>query len=333
MQTGDLAKLLAIPKLPYYVNRVEAAIYGSLAQDGSELGKQALKAAKSGGKRLRPVLAIAAAAGKRKPSGDVIMAAAAVELAHLGSIVHDDIMDKADTRRGAPTVKSERGLNQAILIGDYLLAKASAQAAMVNGEMAYSLSTAITTMCAGQSQELAGTYNLKRSIDDYFEVIRQKTAVLISTTCRLGAVASGKSQTKAEALAKYGEAFGMSYQLLDDLLDFISTPAALNKPVGNDLKGGIYTLPILLSLRGPSKAELREYLTKNSGARSQVNKIFMADGSFAKTLSEVKKYNKMAAAALKNLDSSAVNQGLVKLPEVYLDWALQKISPSYAKLV
>jgi heptaprenyl diphosphate synthase len=328
LKLEELAKLLKIPELPTYIGRAEKAIDNILTVSNSSLHDPSSRLIKGGGKRLRPFFVIAAASIQGGNVGDdVIASCAAIELAHIGTLVHDDIIDDAEVRWGIPTVNAKEGISSAILVGDYLLALASAEAATVSKEVAYIVASTVAEMCDGQSQETNDNYNVERSIKSYLGTIYKKTAVLTSAACRIGAICAGLPDQQVEALTKYGEAFGMAFQITDDLLDFLSTTEAMGKPVGNDIKEGVYTMPLLLALQGEDQGEVRSWLGKNPSSQPKQNKIvetLLQSGAFGATLKEIQKYNNIAAVSVRKLGKNDVVEGLARLPEAYLNWALKK---------
>lgn len=329
----NLTEALNIPKLPTYVGAVQAQMQTLVRQNSPNLKLATQRILGYGGKRLRPSLVIAAAAVEgQKTTKEVIRAAAAIELAHLASIVHDDIIDNSATRRGKATIHQKEGIDMAILVGDNLLALASNQASSVSKELGQIVSGSIATMCDGQTLEVLSRYDPKRTASNYLEVTAKKTGALISAACRLGGLCGGLSPGKVEALANFGQAFGMSFQILDDLLDFMSTTALMAKPVGNDMKEGVYTLPLLIALQGPSGAEVRKWLTKKPSSelsRFKIAQKLIAIGAVEETLKEVNKFNHQAAQQLQNFKDTSVIEGLSELPDKYTKWALQKkVDPS-----
>jgi geranylgeranyl pyrophosphate synthase len=328
MKTAELAKLLSVPDLPAYISRVDDLLCSLIVADSPSIRDPALRILRNGGKRLRPILVIAAASSRSKKIDDnVIASCAAIELAHIGTIVHDDIIDKADVRWGEPTINSQEGVDNAIIIGDYLLSIASAQAATVSKEVAHVLASTIATVCDGQSQETSDEFNVNRSIDSYLATIRKKTAVLISAACQIGGLCADLPAAQVDALVRYGEAFGMTFQLIDDVLDFLSTSEIMGKPVGNDMKEGVYTMPLLLALQGPSNAIVAPWLGKTPSThpvQPEVVDTLLHSGAIKKTLAEVRRYNLDAVNAISEFGDSDLVIGLSKLPDYYLDWALKK---------
>jgi heptaprenyl diphosphate synthase len=326
LKPNELAELLGIPKLPAYIKEVEYRLEAIVAANDSPLREPSLRLIRGSGKRLRPFLAIAASQSRGHAIDDAVLAGCtALELVHIGSLVHDDIIDDATTRWKTPTVNAIEGVDQAILVGDYFLALAAATAATVNVEVAHVVASTIAVMCEGQSQEMLDSYNLERSKASYLDTIRKKTAALTSASCRVGALSAGLSTQHVEALAEYGEAFGMAFQITDDLLDLLATAESIGKPVGNDIKEGVYTLPVLLALHGKYRDELSELLETNPNQAILVG-LLKRSGALEATLGEIQKYNNRAVASLKKFEDNKVISGLSQLPETYLSWAMYKQS-------
>lgn len=219
----------------------------------------------AGGKLIRPGFCIAAAATASahdsSATPEVVRGAAAVELVHLGSLYHDDVMDDATTRHFVPSVNARWGNHKAILAGDFLLARASEIAASLGVEVAGLLAATITRLCEGQVLELQHLFQPDRSEDDYLRSINGKTAALLATACRIGGLVAELPPLQLEALTTFGHSYGMAFQIVDDVLDLVSTDAELGKPAGHDMEEGVYTLPVIRALQGDHGAELRPLLT------------------------------------------------------------------------
>ena len=244
--------LLEHPVVRDDLTRVEAALRAAVVADDPFLTEVAGHLIQAGGKRGRPLFAVAAAAtgaAELAPADDdVVQGGVSVELVHLGSLYHDDVMDEATTRRTVESVNARWGNLQAILAGDYLLARASELAAELGTEVAGLLARTIGRLCEGQVLELQSTYRTDRTEDAYLRSIEGKTASLFATAARIGALTGGLARTDVEALTDFGRAYGMAFQIVDDLLDVIATDEQLGKPAGNDLVEGVYTLPVLRTL-------------------------------------------------------------------------------------
>ena len=242
--------------------RVEAALRGAVRTEDEYLTELASHLIVAGGKRLRPVVAMAAASTRGAVTDDVVQGGVSVELVHLGSLYHDDVMDEADTRRGVETVNAKWGNLQAILAGDFLLSRASEIAASLGTEIAALLANTIGRLCYGEIGQLRRTYSAARTEAEYLESIGGKTASLFSTAARIGALVGGLDRPDVEALTSFGHSFGMVFQIVDDVLDLTATEAQLGKPAGHDLVEGVYTLPVIRTLAagGSAGADLRDLL-------------------------------------------------------------------------
>jgi heptaprenyl diphosphate synthase len=243
---------VGLAPLPADLVRVEERLNGSVRADDLFLGDVAGHLLAAGGKRLRPTLALCAgyaARGAAAPAtAAVVTGAAAVELVHLGSLYHDDVIDEAETRRGVPSVNARWSNIVAILAGDYLLAQASALAASLGADVAALLAATIGELCRGQVLELQHLFDVTRSEESYFSSIEGKTASLMATASRIGAMVSNVSADSLDALTQFGHHLGMCFQVVDDVLDVTATEAELGKPTGNDVHEGVYTLPVIYGI-------------------------------------------------------------------------------------
>jgi heptaprenyl diphosphate synthase len=257
MRLVDDLGLLALPE---DLRRVEDALQAAVRVDDRFLGDVASHLLGAGGKRLRPTLTLCAAYavtgeslhGTERPGRDVsrpVTGAASVELVHLGSLYHDDVIDEAETRRGVPSVNARWSNIVAILSGDFLLAQASALAASLGADVAGLLAATIGELCRGQVLELQYLFNSERTEESYFSAIEGKTASLLATAARIGGMVNDATAPALDALTRFGHHLGMCFQIVDDVLDVTRTEAELGKPVGNDLLEGVYTLPVIYAVR------------------------------------------------------------------------------------
>lgn len=322
----SLGPLFGIEDLSTRLEAVEDKITTTLGGDGALLGPASVRVSSAGGKRLRPLLTIASAATGGVFDERVIAAAAAVELVQAGSLVHDDILDGADSRRGNPTINAVEGVSHAVLAGDYMLARAAELAASVSREAAELLAHTISELCEGQVLELRDTYNPDREVDAYLDTIRGKTAALFECSCRLGALCARLSPENVTALGRFGDAFGMGFQVLDDVLDLVADPVRLGKPTGNDAVSGVYTLPVLTALDSIYGEELRLSLTElgpdSAGGLAPVLELLRRSGGIAESLTTMDRYADQARRAVAHLDQTTVGEGLVAFPDAYNTWAL-----------
>lgn len=210
----------------------------------------------SGGKRLRPMLTVAAATLFGKGNGSAIRFAAAVEFMHNATLLHDDVVDESDMRRGKPAARMVWGNKASILVGDFLLGQAFMMM-VETGDIASLgvLSAASAVMAEGEVFQLAKTGDLTTTPEDYAEVIRAKTAVLFQAACEVGAMSGGADGAGRKALARYGLELGNAFQLVDDALDYGGQSGTLGKNVGDDLREGKMTLPVILALAEGDEAE------------------------------------------------------------------------------
>ena len=208
----------------------------------------------AGGKRLRPALVfLAAGLGRRPRVNDVYRAAMAIEFIHNATLIHDDLIDGAPTRRGLKTIHESLGPNPAIIIGDYYFAKgANLMSSIGNPDIDALLSETVMTICFGEMLQLTSQRRYDQSLDEYYAKIERKTAVLLAASTYCGAVLGGLSEAEVDALRRFGRQLGMSFQIADDVLDYLATEEEVGKPVGNDLKQGTVTLPLMLARHDPS---------------------------------------------------------------------------------
>ena len=229
----------------------EARMIASIAEGGT--GPDARAAARtvhSGGKRLRPRLLVASAGPAPRDPERLVHAAAAVELLHTATLVHDDVIDGAEERRGEPTVAHRHGPAAAARVGDLLLARAFAELARTGSTEAVGvLARAAVELTRGEAGQLAGAHDLDVGEDEYLERCRRKTSALFVAACRIGALLGGADGTTADRLASIAEQLGIAFQILDDVLDITAPSEATGKPRGADLRDGTVTLPLILAIR------------------------------------------------------------------------------------
>ena len=248
----NVVEALRLPGLEEALARVETALLESTSGEDPFLGEVASHLVRAGGKRLRPALTVACAsacgAGDRVPA-EVVSGGVAVELVHLGSLYHDDVMDEATSRRGVESANARWGNLVSILAGDFLLARASEIAASLGTEVAALLARTIGQLCEGEVGQLRYAFDAGRTEEAYFASIGGKTASLMATSARVGGLTAGADRRQVDALTDYGYALGMTFQIWDDVRDLVSTDDDLGKPAGHDMVEGTYTLPVLRALR------------------------------------------------------------------------------------
>jgi heptaprenyl diphosphate synthase len=294
------------------LDRVEAELTASVQADDPFLTEVASHLIRAGGKRVRPALTMAAAVSAdpdpRAASPEAVSGGVAVELVHLGSLYHDDVMDDATTRRTVESVNARWGNLKAILAGDFLLARASEIAAGLGTEVAALLAATIAKLCEGQVRELQDAYVVDRTEAAYLASIEGKTAALFASSCRIGGIVGGLERDRIEALTRFGRSYGMAFQVIDDVLDVVASSEQLGKPAGHDLVEGVYTLPTIRALQGSAGPDLAGLLG-HPLEPEEVDKalaIIRSDGAVGASLVMARGFVDEGRGALDDLGSSPV---------------------------
>jgi len=216
----------------------------------------------AGGKRIRPAFCVLAARFTACPPERVVPLAAALELIHMASLVHDDVVDDALIRRGRPTVRARWGNRISTHFGDYLFAQSLIIIAGYDDPLVQRiLADTSVRMCQGEIHQIAGVFDVDQGLADYLGRINRKTALLFAASCQLGGVAGGAPPLVWRRLRCFGRFLGMAFQVVDDILDFVADQGELGKPVGSDLAQGILTLPAIRALAcSPRRERLRRLL-------------------------------------------------------------------------
>ena len=257
----DFRHLIDIPRIWDSLEEVEDRLMEVSTSRDSHMTEVSQHLLKAGGKRLRPLLALLAA--RLGPARDrrAVEAGAAVELIHVGSLYHDDVIDEADTRRGVASVNTNWNNTLAVLAGDFLISRASELASTyLDMESVRMLAMTYTELVEGQALEFRLVGRLDHQITDYQRVIDLKTASLIRTAVYVGARAADAPAEVVETLSLWAFELGRVFQIADDTLDLVATTDLLGKPAGADLREGTFTLPVLLAARGENGDRLTELL-------------------------------------------------------------------------
>jgi len=302
--------------------RVESRLSEVTVASGEFLTEIAQHLLKAGGKRYRPLLAqVAAQLGPSADQGGPVEAGVAVELVHLGSLYHDDVIDEAATRRGKPSVNAMWDNTAAILGGDFLLARASEVAAPLGEEAVALIAQTYAALCEGQVLELELAGNIGHGPEQYFKVIEGKTASLIRTSARLGALTAGASRHDVDAISEWAWELGIVFQMADDVLDLVASDEFLRKPAGSDIGEGTYTLPVLYAAAGDEGAEIRSLLADGGpGDRDAIHRIIditAAGGHIDRVVVEATERLRVAEKASARLPNSELRPVLRSL-ETYL---------------
>jgi heptaprenyl diphosphate synthase len=320
-----LASLLDLPPLAADLVRVEDALRRSVETADSFLTEVAGHLIAAGGKRLRPALALTAAyaaapdASSRPALEEAVLGGVSVELVHLGSLYHDDVMDEALTRRGVESVNARWGNLVAILAGDFLLARASEIAATLGTEVAGLLAATIADLCEGQVRELTKIFDVARSEQAYLEAIEGKTAALMSASCRIGALTAGLPRPSVDALTVYGQRLGMVFQIVDDVLDVVCTDEQLGKPSGNDLVQGVYTLPVIRAIAGAPDLQSLLGAPLDNATMNEARDVVRSNGAVSAALSVASEYAAEAERALDMLDQNPGVDAMRSLPRALVE--------------
>ena len=269
MESNEIKKIIPFDDIWNNLEMLESRLLEVSSSSNEYLTSISQYLIKAGGKRFRPIVtSLAGKFGNEKDNiSNIIDAGVCVELIHIGSLYHDDVIDNATTRRGVESSNSKWNSTLSILAGDYLLARSSELAAENLGlESVKLLASTYAELVEGQTNELNLAFNFDQNIDDYLNVIEGKTASLIRTSARLGSLASSADSDVIEALSAWGWNCGIIFQISDDILDLTSDSATLGKPAGNDILEGTYTLPVLIALtkdRGKYQEILTDIREKN----------------------------------------------------------------------
>lgn len=242
---------------------VEGALAKAVQADSDLLAQTSGYLLSAGGKRFRPMLVLLAGYFGDPSDQRLIPGSVAIELTHLATLYHDDVIDESDSRRGIPSVNHRWTNTVAILTGDYLFARASEISSDLGTDVTRLLARTIATVCDGQVREVSTSGRLDQVTEEfYLGTIQRKTASLIATSCRLGGMLSGVAPEHLDTLERYGDAVGMAFQLSDDIMDIVSSADELGKEPGIDMREGVYTLPVLAALAtGPRREELSSLLS------------------------------------------------------------------------
>jgi heptaprenyl diphosphate synthase len=288
------------------LGEVERLLRDAVASANPLVNEAARHLVDAGGKRFRALLVILGAHFGDPSRYEVIQAGSVVELTHLGTLYHDDVMDEADVRRGGPSANSRWGNSIAILIGDYLFARAADITAELGIEAVRTQARTFSRLVHGQIAETAGPLEGEDAISHYLRVISQKTGSLIATSARYGGMFGGATQQEIEALAVYGETIGMAFQLSDDLLDIASDSMQLGKTPGTDLREGIPTLPVLYALASDdadaASVRLREILVAgpvtDDAAHAEALALLRESAALKRARETVRSYTERARSSL-----------------------------------
>ncbi len=276
----------------------------------------------SGGKRIRPGLTIVAGKLFDTPEDRLIPVATVMEYMHTATLLHDDIVDGAKLRRGKPSVNYVFGNDVAVLVGDYMFAKAIYVLAVYGGsEVLKVAAKTVQDMSEGELFQLKKIGDIGLTDGEYFSIIYRKTASLLSTCCECGAIVGGARESEREALKKYGEYIGYAFQLVDDAFDYALDEKTIGKPVGSDIREGKVTYPLLFALKHASdteKEKIAEILAQVEPSTEQieyVRQFALTKGGVEATLDLAKNFVSKAKECLKIFKDSPYKKSLFEIAD------------------
>ncbi|MCS0654027.1 heptaprenyl diphosphate synthase component II [Cytobacillus firmus] len=295
------------------LNVIENELEETIKAESPLLHQASLHLLQAGGKRIRPVFVLLAAKFGEYDIDKIKNVAVSLELIHMASLVHDDVIDDAELRRGQPTIKAKWDNKIAMYTGDYIFARALELITNVENPHAHKiLSHTLVELCIGEIEQIKDKYNYDQNIRTYFRRIKRKTAMLIAVSCQLGGIAANVEEDIHKKLFKFGYFVGMSYQIIDDVLDFVGTEKELGKPAGGDLHQGNITLPALFAMEDHRISEQIRLVHEGTERYDIENIIALVkdSGAIEKSLQISDKYLQKALGVLEELPHSRSKKAL-----------------------
>ena len=278
----------------------------------------------SGGKRIRPLIVLLCAKACGASDTDrVVKAAAMIEFIHTATLLHDDVVDNSDSRRGIKTAHQSFGNESTILVGDFLYSRAFQIMVQINHmDIMEVMSDATNTIAEGEVLQLINSGNPKTNKEQYLEVIYRKTGKLFEAAMVVGGLLSNQSQTVINTLQIYGKELGMAYQIVDDVLDYSSSFEVMGKDVGDDLSEGKVTLPMIYALERatPDMQNIisQAILKKDSKDAEKIIECIQSTGSIASSINDARDKTEFALHSMQSLDNSRYKKALISLAEMIL---------------
>jgi heptaprenyl diphosphate synthase len=292
----------------------------ALADSQGLIGEMCNHLLSAGGKRIRPLLVMYCGLVFSEPKSELLHAAVAMELVHMASLVHDDIIDESSLRRNQPSVNKVWGNQAAVLGGDYLFAKAFSVLAEHHLIRNLNLTVqAIQEMCQGEIIQAEARFNLEFGLANYYERIAKKTAILLQCSCKSGAIVNGASETQIEQIGEFGLNLGFAFQIVDDILDFLGDSTVMGKPKHEDLVQGNLTLPALLLLEHQQYSEWMRDLIIHKQFQDQnleqVNQVLKESGIIKRSFEIAVSYIEKAKQNLNGLPANQFREYLVEVAD------------------
>ena len=321
MDSNELTNIIPIPSLWENLEKLEKRLFEVTVSEDDYLTEISQYLIEAGGKRFRPIISLLAGELGSGEKEKVIDAGISVELIHLGSLYHDDVIDEATTRRGVESTNRKWNATLAILAGDYLLARSSELAADNLGlESVKLLASTYAELVVGQTKEVQFSFNTSHSTDDYLEVISGKTASLIRTSAKLGAMAANTTDSITNSISSWAWHNGIIFQITDDILDLNSDSDTLGKPAGNDILEGTYTLPVLIALE-KNKKKIEDILHQVKHSEIDLREVlqeFNTDEVIEESNKFVNFHFNKSNEAIKNIENKKISDILNNLNEYLL---------------
>jgi octaprenyl-diphosphate synthase len=311
------------------MERVNQLILSKAGSDVQMIPEVAEHLISSGGKRLRPMLTIASAALFDYKGDNHVKLATSVEFMHTATLLHDDVVDESDLRRGRSTARMIWGNQASVLVGDFLLGQAFRMMVDVGSLEALDvLSTAACVIAEGEVLQLSVAKNMETTEDDYLSVIRAKTAALFAAASEVGPIVANAGKSGRNALKSYGMNLGLAFQLVDDALDYGGKAADLGKNVGDDFREGKITLPVILSYRRGTEDERafwRDAIENGNSSEANLEKamgLITKYGALSDTIGRAKHYGTIARDALAPLPDSPWKSALLEV----IDFCIERVN-------
>lgn len=302
--------------LKHDLETIESMLAWAVQTDHATLSQSAGHLLKAGGKRIRPVFVLLAGQFGNYDIERLKRVAVPLELIHMATLVHDDVIDDAETRRGHPTVKAKWDNRIAMYTGDYIFARSLTIAAEIADPRIHrTLSQSIVQICEGEIEQIRYFYNWNQSLLRYLQRIRRKTALLMAVSCELGGLVSQADKSIVRSLRLFGYYVGMAFQLTDDVLDLVGEEETLGKPAGSDLRQGNVTLPVIYALHHATADEsgiIVDYL-RSKGAHVSIEEVIRCvrnSGGISYTMGLAYRYLDKALQKLEELPANEARESL-----------------------
>ncbi|MCA1037153.1 MULTISPECIES: heptaprenyl diphosphate synthase component II [Bacillaceae] len=295
------------------INIIEQSLEETVQAESPLLRNASMHLLQAGGKRIRPVFVLLSAKFGSYDISEIKKVAVALELIHMASLVHDDVIDDAELRRGKPTIKAKWDNRTAMYTGDYIFAKSLEVMTEIERPEAHEiLAKTIVEVCVGEIEQIKDKYRFDQNLRDYLLRIKRKTALLIAASCQLGAVAAGVDESIHKKLYKFGYYVGMSFQITDDILDFTGTEKELGKPAGGDLLQGNITLPVLFAMEDEDirREIVKVNETMDSKEIEKVISLIKNSGAIERSFTVSNQYLSKALAVLDTLPQNRAKKSL-----------------------